>query len=314
MRKISLILYVKKLNNIFSFIVLIGLLICIHFRVPAQELNCKVVVNSERIAISDRQVFQDMEVAFSQFLNERRWTNDFFQNEERIKCNLNMTIDEMPSIGSFRATVQVQSARPIHNSSYESIVLNFADRDWTFDYVESQPLDFNPNSYTSNLTSMLSYYANIIIGLDYDSFEELGGTSYFQKANNIVTNATPSNRPGWSSLESNRNRFWLVENLLNQRMAAMRKGLYTYHRLGLDTYQDNPEEGQESILGMLRTIKDIRTTYPNAIFVIAFLDAKSDELVNLFSDTSIQTKRDAYNLLIEIDPSKRDKYARIISN
>ena len=280
----------------------------------SQELNCKVVVNSERIATSERQVFRDMEVAFSQFLNERRWTNDFFQNEERIKCNLNMTIDEMPSIGSFRATVQVQSARPIFNSSYESIVLNFADRDWTFDYVESQPLDFNPNSYTSNLTSMLAFYANIIIGLDYDTFEEFGGSNHYQKANNIVTNATPSNRPGWSSLEGNRNRFWLVENLLNQRMVAIRKGLYTYHRLGLDIYQDKPEEAQQSILNMLRTIKDVRSTYPNAILVVSFLDAKSDELVNLFSDTNIQIKREAYNLLIEIDPSKRDKYARIISN
>lgn len=290
------------------------LLLCCQTSTFSQELNCKVLVNSERIATSERQVFRDMEVTFSQFLNERRWTNDVFQNEERIKCNLSITIDEMPSIGSFRATVQVQSARPIYNSNYESIILNFADRDWTFDYVESQPLDFNPNSYTDNLTSMLAYYANIIIGLDYDSFGELSGTSYFQRANNIVTNATSSNRPGWSSLESNRNRFWLVENLLNQRMIAMRKGLYTYHRLGLDTYQEKPEESQSNILDMLKSIQDVRSSNPNAILVIAFLDAKADELVNMFSTAPMQTKRNAYNLLIEIDPSKRDKYSRIISN
>jgi hypothetical protein len=279
-----------------------------------QELNCKVVVNSERIATSDRQVFQDMEVAFSQFLNERRWTDDVFENEERIKCNLNMTIDEMPSIGSFRATVQIQSARPIYNSNYESIVLNFADRDWTFDYVESQPLDFNQNSYTSNLTSMLAYYANIVIGLDYDSFGELGGTKHFQLANNIVTNATSSNRPGWTSLESIRNRFWLVENLLNQRMVEMRKNMYTYHRLGLDIIQDKPDEGQTNILNTLKSIQDVRRSNPQSILVIAFLDAKTDELVNIFSASDNQNKREAYNLLIEIDPSKREKYARIISN
>jgi len=279
-----------------------------------QELNCKVVVNSERIATSDRQVFMDMEVAFSQFLNERRWTNDAFQNEERIKCNLNMTIDEMPSIGSFRATVQIQSARPIYNSNYESIVLNFADRDWTFDYVESQPLDFNQNSYTSNLTSMLAYYANIVIGLDYDSFGELGGTKHFQLANNIVTNATSSNRPGWTSLESIRNRFWLVENLLNQRMVEMRKNLYTYHRLGLDIFQDKPDEAEQNILNTLKSIQDVRRSNPQSILVIAFLDAKTDELVNIFSASDNQNKREAYNLLIEIDPSKREKYARIISN
>jgi hypothetical protein len=279
-----------------------------------QELNCKVVVNSERIATSDRQVFQDMEVAFSQFLNERRWTDDVFENEERIKCNLNMTIDEMPSIGSFRATVQIQSARPIYNSNYESIVLNFADRDWTFDYVESQPLDFNQNSYTSNLTSILAYYANIVIGLDYDSFGELGGTKHFQLANNIVTNATSSNRPGWTSLESIRNRFWLVENLLNQRMVEMRKNMYTYHRLGLDIIQDKPDEGQTNILNTLKSIQDVRRSNPQSILVIAFLDAKTDELVNIFSASDNQNKREAYNLLIEIDPSKREKYARIISN
>ena len=290
------------------------LLILVSFNsVHAQELNCKVVVNSERVAISNRQVFRDMETAFGQFLNERRWTDDVFQNEERIKCNLNITIDEMPTIGSFRATVQVQSARPIYNSNYESIVLNFADRDWTFDYVESVPLDFNPNSYTSNLTSMLAYYANIIIGLDYDSFGELSGTRYFQLANNIVTNATTSNRPGWTALESIRNRFWLVENLLNQRMVEMRKNVYTYHRLGLDIYQEKPDEAQRNILTTLRSIQDVRSTNPQSILVIAFLDAKTDELVNIFSTASTQSKRDAYNLLVEIDPSKRDKYARIIN-
>jgi hypothetical protein len=306
-------LLLKKYPELFRAILILLLAVSPALTL-AQELNCKVVVNSDRIARSDKQVFRDMEIAFSDFLNDRRWTTDVFQNEERIKCNLNISIDEMPSISSFRATVQIQSARPVHNSTYESIVLNFADRDWTFDYVESQPLDFNPNSYTSNLTSMLAYYANIIIGLDYDSFGSLSGTSYFQRANNIVTNATPSNRPGWSSLESNRNRFWLVENLLNQRMAQLRESIYTYHRLGLDIYQEKPEEAQQNILQVLRLIQDVRRTYPESILVITFLDSKVDELINLFSSAPIQAKRDDYNLLIDIDPSKRDKYARIISN
>ena len=306
--------FLTKSVNKFSAIIFTLLFILCGTKTYPQELNCKVVVNSERISTSDRQVFQDMEIAFSQFLNERRWTSDAFQNEERIKCNLNITIDEMPSIGSFRATVQVQSARPIYNSNYESIVLNFADRDWTFDYVQSQPLDFNQNSYTSNLTSMLAYYANIIIGLDYDSFGELGGTQYFQLANNIVTNATSSNRPGWTSLESIRNRFWLVENLLNQRMVDMRKNMYIYHRLGLDIFQNKPDEAQRNILNTLKSIQDLRRSNPQSILVIAFLDAKTDELVNIFSSSDNQNKRDAYNLLIEIDPSKREKYARIINN
>ena len=280
----------------------------------AQELNCKVTVNSDQISTSDRQVFRDMEVAFAQFLNENRWSDDAFQNQERIKCNMNITIDRMPSIGSFRATVQIQSARPVYNSSYESILMNFADRDWAFDYVESQPLNFNPNSYTSNLTSMLAFYAMIIIGIDYDSFGNLEGTSYFQRAQNIVTNATSSGRPGWSSLESNRNRFWLIENILNQRMVSMREGYYAYHRLGLDIYEKNPGEAQDQILTMLKAIKDIRSADPNAILVISFLDAKADELINIFSTADMTRKREAYNILVEVDPSKRDKYSRIINN
>lgn len=279
-----------------------------------QELNCKVTVNSSQIATSERQIFEDMEVAFAQFLNDRQWTDDGFQNEERIKCNINITIDQMPTIGNYRATVQVQSARPVFSSNYESILFNFADRDWNFQYVESLPLDFNPNSYTSNLTSMLAYYANIVIGLDYDSFGSQSGTVYFQRAQNIVTNATPSNLPGWSSLESNRNRFWLIENLLNQRMVSIREGYYQYHRQGLDIFQEKPEEAQENILVMLRSIREVRNTNPNSILVIAFLDTKADELVNVFSAAPVAKKREAYNILTEIDPSKREKYARIISN
>ena len=307
-------LSLKNSPDIFkTYLVTFLLLSCSHASY-AQELNCKVTVNSDQISTSDRQVFQDMEVAFAQFLNENRWTNDAFQSQERIKCNMNITIDQMPSIGSFRATVQIQSARPIYNSSYESILMNFADRDWTFEYVESQPLDFNPNAYNGNLTSLLAYYAMIIIGIDYDSFGNLDGTSYFQRAQNIVTNATPSGRPGWTSLESNRNRFWLIENILNQRMISIREGYYSYHRLGLDVFEEHPDEAQDQILTVLKAIQDIKSSNPNSILVISFLDAKTDELINIFSSADITRKRAAYNILVEVDPSKRDKYSRIISN
>ena len=172
-----------------------------------------------------------MENAFSQFLNSRKWTNDEFQPEERIKCNINITLNQMPSIGSIEGTEQIQAARPIYNTNYESILMNFADRDWVFEYVEYQPLDFNENSYINNLTSMLAFYAYIILGLDYDSYSADGGNNFYQIAQNIVTNAQQSGRPGWSSLESNRNRYWLVENLTNAQINIMRKAWYRYHRL-----------------------------------------------------------------------------------
>jgi len=290
------------------------LLICIGYSVLGQELNCKVIVNADQISTSDRQVFKDMEIAFAQFMNGRKWSSDAFQNQERIKCNLSVTIDRMPAIGNFQATVQIQSARPVYNSNYESILLNFADRDWTFEYVESLPLDFNENAYSSNLTSMLAFYANIIIGMDYDSFGEMAGTPYYQVAQNIVTNATQSGRPGWTSLESFRNRYWLVENLTNQRMSEFRKGFYKYHRMGLDIYQKEETVAQKNILDMLQKLRDLRDIDPNAIVIVSFLDAKSDELVNIFSTGDIQMRREAYNLLIEVSPSKRDKFSKIISN
>ena len=161
---------------------------------------------------------------------------------------------------------------------------------------------------------MLAYYAAIIIGMDYDSFGELAGTQFYQLAQNIVTNATQSNRPGWSALEGLRNRYFLVENLTNQRNINIRKGYYKYHRLGLDIYQDNPETAQQNILQVLQDVRDVGQINPNAIIVITFLDAKADELVNIFSAGNVQMRRDAYNILVEIDPSKRDKFSKILSN
>ena len=283
-------------------------------QVISQELNCRIRVNADQIQISDRRIFKDMEVAFAQFLNSRKWTNDNYSNEEKINCNLTFTIDQMPSIGVFSSTVQIQSARPIYNANYESIILNFADRDWQFEYTESQPLDYSENSFISNLTSMLAFYANIILGLDYDTFSELGGTPYYIIAQNIVTNAQASNRQGWESLGSTRNRFWLIENLTNRLMVDFRKGFYTYHRLALDTYLENKEASRRQILNVLREIKKVNDVNPNQILIISFLDAKSDELVNIFSDGSLPVKREAFQLLTELDPTKMDKYNKIISN
>ena len=255
-----------------------------------------------------------MENAFSQFLNSRKWTNDDFLPEERIKCNINITLNNMPSIGNFEATVQIQAARPVYNTTYESILFNFADRDWVFEYVEYQPLDFNENSFINNLTSMLAFYAYIILGLDYDSFSENGGSYFYQIAQNIVTNAQQSGRPGWSSLESNRNRYWLAENLTNAQINIMRKGWYRYHRLGMDTYAENPDEARKIMLEMLEDIKEVTKVYVNPIIVISFFDAKHMELVNVFSGADINTKREAYNLLVELNPSKRERYSKIIQN
>jgi len=284
--------------------------------IAAQELNCKVTVNAEQVQSSDRRVFEDMEKSFTSFMNDTKWTDDVFEVEERIKCNININLQNPSniSIGNYQATVQIQSARPVYNSNYESILLNFADRDWQFEYVESQPLNFNENIYTSNLTSLLAFYAYIIIGMDYDSFGNLDGEDHLRTALNIATNAQSSNRPGWNTLGSTRNRYWLIENLTNSRMENIRSGIYDYHRLALDTFGETPDESREIIVESLEKIRTVRRSYPNSILVIAFLDAKSDELINIFSNGNIQVRRKAYDLLAAIDPSKASDYEQIIKN
>jgi hypothetical protein len=282
------------------------------FGLSAQELNCTVNINSAQIQTSDRGVFRDMKQAIEQFMNSRKWTNDVYKSHEKINCNLLITISKMPSIGNFVASVQVQSARPVFNSNYSSLVFNFADRDWDFAYIESQPLEYNDNSYTNNLTSLLAVYAYLIIGIDYDTFSELGGTPYFQRAQQVVNNARQENRPGWDPLGSTRSRYWIVENFNNNQMIELRKALYSYHRLGLDAYGEDPEKTRDTILKGLRDIKKARDVNPTAIIVISFFDAKGKELANIFSEGNIQARREAYDIITYIDPSNRSSYEKMI--
>lgn len=290
------------------------ILICLCITAHAQELNCSVTINATQIQTSDRGIFKDMKNAIEQFMNGRKWTNDNYKTHEKINCNFLITITKMPSIGSFSASVQVRSSRPVYNTNYSSLMFNFADRDWEFEYIESLPLEYNDNTYTTNLTSMLAVYAYVLIGLDYDSFSELGGTPYFQKALNVVNNAQQSNMSGWQALGSNRSRYWIVENFNNPQMADLRKAIYAYHRLGLDTFDKAPDKSREVILKGLRDIKKIRDINPNSILVISFFDAKGKELANIFSDGNVQHRREAYDIITAIDPSNRSSYDKIIQN
>lgn len=295
---------------------IILLLVCFTFSVgwlKAQELNANVVVNYQSVQTTETRVFSDMEKAFRQFLNNRKWTDDVFATEERINCNFIITINSMPSIGQYQASVQIQSSRPVYGASYESIVLNFADRDWEFEYVESQPLEFNLNNFTNNITSLLAYYAYIVIGMDYDTFGELGGTKFYENARQIVNNAAQQGT-GWDQFGDNRrrNRYWLVENLLNQQMVPIRQSLYKYHRTGLDTFLENEEESRNNMLAALNEMQKISKLFPQNILLISFFDAKNDEIVDVFSKGGMQIRRNAYNTLVEINPSATDAYAAIL--
>ncbi len=278
----------------------------------SQELNCRVVIDHRQITISDPGIFDEMETDIAEFINNRKWTNDVFQEEERINCNFLITISEMPSIGVYEATVQILSSRPIYGTEYETVLLNFADRDWSFSYVQSKPMQFNENSFTDNLSSLLAYYAYIILGMDYDSFSELGGAKYYQEAFRIVNNAQQTSYPGWQQLGNNRNRYWLIENLQTATLEPIRSALYSYHRLGLDIFQEEPDQARNVISKALQDIQLANRSRPRAILTISFMDAKATELANIYSEGSPTVRKKAYNILTSIDPSKTDTFKPMI--
>ncbi len=290
-------------------------LITLSIRVSAQELNCRVVVNADQIQTTERAIFTDMETAFSQFINNRKWTEDDFSSEERINCNIILTLDpkeSTPSSGRWGASVQILSSRPVFNASYETVLFNFADRDWQFEYVQSQPLQFNENSFTNNISSLLAYYAYTIIGMDYDSFSELGGTRFFQVANQIVSNAQNSNYPGWAQFNSVRNRYWLSENLLGSNFEPLRQAIYKYHLLGLDLFIEDAETARENILSGIKDVQTSNKSRPRSILTISFLDAKADEITQIFQEGTPSQKKQAYEILSKIDPSKTDTFKQIL--
>jgi hypothetical protein len=282
--------------------------------VTAQQLNFTVIVNSERARTQDRDVFENMKTAFEQYLNGRNWTEDEFKPEERIKGNLLITINDMPQVGLFNATVQVQTLRPVYGSNYETLLFNFADRNWTFEYVESQPMEFNRFSYLNNITSLLSFYAYVALGLDYDSFSLRSGNPYFEIASNIVANAQQSPRPGWNQNPSDRrNRYWLSNDLYaSQVMVPIRDAYYLYHRLGLDLLTTKPTEAYENILEALRKVAEANQVQPNSILTISFMDAKSDEVSKILKNAPMEIKQQAVEVLLKVDPNNSMKYNDIL--
>ena len=278
-----------------------------------QELNCKVTINADQIQTSDRNVFKDMERAITAFLNTRKWTGDTYKINERINCGIFLNISKMPSIGVFSASAQITVARPVYNSNYETVLLNFADRDWEFEYIESQPMEYNDNAYINNLTSMLAFYAYVILAMDYDSFGELGGNPFVQKALLVVNNAQSSPRPGWTAQGSARSRYALLADMNNPQMVELRRNNYNYHRLALDTFEKDPDQSRAKILEALKNVKKVWTIYPSSILVISFFDTKSTELSKIFSEGSLNIRREAFDILTALDP-KRNIYQSIISN
>lgn len=296
---------------------LFGLLILLPLVGQAQELNATVRISDNDVGSSVTRIISEMEEEFEDFLNNRKWTNDTYNPKERINCIFSITITASPSVGVYDATVLVQSTRPVYGSGYETLLLNFADRDWSFGYVESQPMNFNPNNYSNEITSLLAFYAYMILGYDYDSFSELGGREHFDRAQQVILTAeSNSGGAGWDQFSgtSGRNRFSLLQNMINPQMEPVRLANYTYHRQGLDLMIEKEEAGRKNILAAVQEIQKVSKLFPQAIAVIAFLDTKHDELISVFTRGETPVRQAAYNALVEIDPSQTDAYGAILKN
>jgi hypothetical protein len=278
--------------------------------VRAQELNCKVQINSEQIPGTNKSTIDALQKAISEFVNNRKWTETTYANTERIDCAMNIIIKKLDA-DAFTSEIQVQSRRPVFNSTYNTTLFNFKDISFVFNYKEFDQLEMNENAITSNLTAVLAYYAYIIIGYDMDSYSRLGGTPYFQAAENIVNSAQGADLVGWKAFESTRNRYALVNNLMDEAFKKFRNYFYEYHRLGLDEMSSNTANGRARIAEGLPILREANRARPSAIIISTFLDAKNDELVNIFSKATTQEKIDAIQILSDVNPTQSVKYEAI---
>ncbi|MCF8337960.1 MAG: DUF4835 family protein [Bacteroidales bacterium] len=277
----------------------------------SQELDCNVRVNSRQVEGTNKQVFENLQKTIFEFMNTTSFTNQSFKVGERIECTLLFTITEWNRPDEFTGKLNIAIRRPVFNTSYNTPLFNWVDKNIKFTYVEQKPIEFNENAFTSNLASLLGYYAYFIIGLDFDSFKKFGGTPYFEKANNILSLAQSSNYKGWKSFESRKNRYWLIENYLNNSYAGVREASYLYHRKGLDKMQDNLEMGRSKITEALELLKRVNEQRPDLFILKLFIEAKTDELVNIYKKASSMQKNKAVEILKELDPANSSTYDQI---
>ena len=291
------------------------ILICFGYSAGAQDLNAKVKVISGKIQTSNMHIFQSLETAMKDFLNGHKWTLDNILPQERIDCNFVLNITSWDGSSTFAGVLQVQSTRPVYNTTYTTPLLNISDKDIDFTYSEGQTIDYTDQTFTSNLSSVMAFYAYIILGMDYDSFSRFGGTPYFQAAQTVVINASSSGGyKGWKALDGYINRYWLAENLNNKIYASLRNFVYDYHRNGLDQMADNSGKGRKFISDKLPSIAQVDIQRIGSMFPLIFFTAKRDELISIFSKADNREKNDAINILSQIDPGNGNKYLAIKTN
>jgi len=297
--------------------ILIACLSIFQFATNAQELNCQVsIIASNKVEVStvEQEIFKQLEEIIRQFMNETKWTKDNFKLEERISCQLQFQVDKIPQPGVYEGKFQIQSSRPVFNSTYNTVLLNYRDENVSFSFSRGEMLNFSPNRFTNNLISMLAYYAYYIIGIDYDSFGLKGGTPHFQEAQNVVLNAQSSGAPGWSPDQTGNknNRYWVIDNTMHQLFEPLRECYYEYHRMGLDKLSESKEQGRAAMYEALNKLAKVVATRPNTINVTSFIQSKRIELKQVFSDAPVPEKGKLVALLKRLDPVGSERYDEIL--
>lgn len=279
-----------------------------------QELNVNVSINTQKLQQADPKVFETLKASVIDFMNTQKWTEDIFEPEERIEANLSIILQEELSATAFKADIAIQAARPVFNSDYSTPLINHIDKGVTFVYEQFQPIQFSANRYNDNLSSVLAFYAYIILGLDYDSFSLYGGEAHLQEAlaivNNVPEGAAAAN-PGWRSLDGDRNRFWLIENLLSARVRPFRQAWYEYHRQGLDLAASDVGTCRAIIAASLQQVRQVDQKYPNTMLLQLFTDTKGAEIVELFKRGTPKERNDVLQIMTAIDASNANLYRQI---
>ena len=278
--------------------------------VQGQELNCKVIINYDKVTNTNNQIFKSLETSLNDFVNKTTWTEKTFKANEKINCTMFITLNSYEA-NNFEASIQIQSSRPVYNSSFTTPLININDKDFSFQYVEFQNLFYSPNSFESNLISTIAYYSYIILGVDAETFELDGGTEYFQMAQQIVGLAAPSGGSGWSQTDKTQNRYYLVNDLLSKTFGPYREAMFLYHYNGLDSMNKDLKSSKEAILNSINTLVGLHEIRPNAYLTRIFFDAKADEIVSIFSAGPKVPIDGLVEELSRISPTNSSKWVNI---
>lgn len=299
------------MRKLFIFIILVSFGI----GTQAQELKCQVQVISRQISKSDRSIFEEMQRTIYEFMNNTVFTKHVINTQERIECSIVITLNEQSGSDSYKGTVQVTMSRPVFNTDYTTPIINMIDDKLQFRFAPQDAIEFNVNSYSSTLSSVLTYYAYLIIGFDYDTFGNLAGSQYFSEAEKVVNNAQSDPSPGWRSFQDDgKNRAAVIEALQNDMYKPLRQCYYQYHRQGLDLMSEKKDAARTTIISALESLRALYRKRPDSYLLQLFFETKVDEIVNIFKESPPQEKRRAINLLTQIDPGRQDKYREIIQN